>query len=257
MTPAEFAAYIGAASWLPQIVKWIYSSRSTPQLRLSSAPQVEIGYTPSGPIVNITAALSVERRDALVERISLTSKHEKGEARAFQWVLLNEPGIRQIQLPTVGPMDVLSNQPAVAMKVSTLGLVEKKVCFQDQDFQRAYRKLEMTVNDQFMSHRGQEEPEATTFATRQFTELRRFFDDNFYWKEGDYRFDVALHEARLRTPHVESFRVTFARNHIDDLRKNLTRLQEYYTQQWAGLQGRQPAPVYFNWVYPDIAKLQT
>ena len=127
MTSAEIIAYIGAAAWLPQIGKWIYNSVAKSKLKIVSAPTVEIGYSTFGPIVNLTVAISVECRDALIEKITLKATHKKGEERHLTWKWLNGKQ-HQIQSATDAIAEVSKNQPAVALKVSTLSLAEKIEC---------------------------------------------------------------------------------------------------------------------------------
>ena len=66
---------------MPQIGKWIYGLVARPKFKIVSAPTVKIGYSTLGLIVNLTASISVERRGALIDKITLKTTHEKGEVR--------------------------------------------------------------------------------------------------------------------------------------------------------------------------------
>jgi hypothetical protein len=91
LTPAEIAAFIGAAAWLPQIGQWTYGWVAKPALRVSSGTKVELGYQIGyGPIVNMTLAISTSRKDAIIEKMVVEAKHEKGDTHTFTWVALNE-----------------------------------------------------------------------------------------------------------------------------------------------------------------------
>lgn len=85
MTPAEIAAYVGAAAWAPQIAKYLYQTYAKPKLKLISAPTVSIGYSSSGPIVNLTTSISADRKDAVIEKMTFSVVHEKGEERELTW----------------------------------------------------------------------------------------------------------------------------------------------------------------------------
>ncbi len=115
MMPAEFAAYLGALSWVPQI----YSFFATPKLKLTTARTIEVGYSTFGPVVNVGTAISVSRRDTLIEKIELLVKHQESSGQQrFVWVWLNELQ-HQITSPGAPMIEIRKNQPAIALKVST------------------------------------------------------------------------------------------------------------------------------------------
>ena len=141
MTPTELAAYIGALAWLPQIWSWIYGKIVKPKLRINCAATGEVGYSTFGPIVNIDVSISTEKRDALIEKISLKVTHEKGEVRTLTWNTLGEV-----------PQDVRSatgevtnrwtrTQPAIALRVGEYFSADKFVGFREVEYGRQYTKL--------------------------------------------------------------------------------------------------------------------
>jgi hypothetical protein len=124
MSPSDIAAYIGAAAWAPQIVQWLYAWAKRPTLKLASARNAQVGYSNAGPIVTLTTAISCERRDALIRKVRLKVKHEKGEERQLEWEWLKESQL-QMSIPTGETLAFDKNQPALALKISTLLLVGK------------------------------------------------------------------------------------------------------------------------------------
>jgi hypothetical protein len=170
-------------------------SVAKPKLKIVSAPTVEIGYSTFGPIVNLTAAISVECRDALIEKITLKATHEKGEERHLTWKWLNEKQ-HQIQSATGEMAEVSKNQPAVALKVSTLSLAEKIIGFQDLEFQAKAQALIATLVEHYNYLRGQSGNLIESLVkSKEFNQARDFFRSNMYWKEGRYTFEVSLQEC--------------------------------------------------------------
>src|SRR5258706_5590049 len=130
MTPAEWAAFVGAAAWLPQIGQWLYGWLARPALRISSGPTIELGYQNNyGQIDNPSLAISTSRKDAVIERMTVEVRHEQGDTHLLTWVALNE-SFSEIRNPSGETLEVAKNQAAIALKISTLGLTEKKVLFQ-------------------------------------------------------------------------------------------------------------------------------
>lgn len=68
----------GCRALSPQIGDWIYNAFSEPELKIVSAGKIEIGFSMFGPIANPTLAISAERRDAPIEKMTLRVTHEHG-----------------------------------------------------------------------------------------------------------------------------------------------------------------------------------
>ena len=120
MTAFDWIAIVGAAAWVPQLVGWIVRRLATPRIRVIPGRSPEIGYTSFGPIFNLPCAISVARKDAIVERITATVTHQNGQSTEFRWTSLSET-FSQVR-SAEGLTEVGRNQPAVALKVSTLVL---------------------------------------------------------------------------------------------------------------------------------------
>ena len=99
MTPTEIVAYIGAAAWLPQVGKWVYDLWARPTLRIVPAQKIALTHNNLGPTVLLTASLSTEKRDALIEGAAFEISHEMGEKRHLVWVVVSEFG-QQMTAPT-------------------------------------------------------------------------------------------------------------------------------------------------------------
>jgi len=251
-------ACIGAASWIPQIIFFFYRLFSRPKLQFISDPTVEIGYSWFGPILNSSFAISTSRKDALLERIKIEIVHQSGEKHEFIWKSLDEKGL-EMRTPT-GEMisEVRKYQPAIALKVGILGLVEKKILFRDVTFQQKWPLLNSLVSEK-MEFIKKTKPEAypeSVFETKEFLDFLDLRKTEFYWKEGKYEIKLYAYETSLKTPHVEHYSFNLTKANVELLEKNITIIQEYDRDSALFIGGKlKEFPTrYLNWVYPSIFK---
>jgi hypothetical protein len=251
-SPSEIAAYVGAAAWLPQIAKWVWNRFEKPSLDIVSAPSVEIGYTTFGPIVNFTVAVSSERRDALIVKMTATLVHEAGDQHHLTWRFLNER-MQQIRSPAGETSEVTKNQPAVALRVSTLQLTEKLIGFQDPEFLTQGQSYTAEIESQY-THLRQEggDPLNSLLRSREFTTAQQHFRDSMFWRTGAYTLSVNLHEVRLKEPFSKMFSFNLTSSQVEKLRANAELLESAMRQRFHEGAGN-PPDVFWNWVYPEIA----
>jgi len=261
MTTAEIAAFIGAAAWLPQIGQWIYGWFAKPKLRVTSGPTVEMGHTESyGPIANMTLAISTSRKDAIVEKMTVQATHEQGDTHLLTWVVLNETQ-SQIRNLEGEILEVSKQQPAIALKVSTLALSEKKVLFQDLAYQEQHKQLTSKMGELYAHLHGNKEEEIgeKVIKSPEFAKARDHFRDGMYWREGKYLFLVGLHEIQTKNPHVERFEVVVTKSHVDALRRNTDhfemQIRAMHSTVEDKVEDQKPFPIW-NWVYPVTKRLK-
>jgi hypothetical protein len=257
MTAADIAAYIGAAAWAPQIGLWVYSAASRPKLKIVSASKIEIGFSMLGPIANATLAISAERRDALVEKITLLATHEHGERRNLVWRFLNE-NQQQIRDPQGNISSQFKNNPAVALKVSTLALSERIVGFHDPDFEELERATSNRLIAQFRHLAAQVDNAAALeqlLQSMDFRQAQRDVENFMYWKAGRWEFILSAQLAGVKTPHKQRFAVTFTESDITALRRNLELLVPYIKATLSSDPGDQKL-ITWNWVYPVITAIR-
>lgn len=258
MTVADIVAYIGAAAWAPQILSWIYNAVSKPKLTIVSARTVEVGFSMFGPIVNATLAISSERRDALIEKITLLITHQQGEKRQLIWRVLNE-NQQQIRDAQGNISSQYKNNPAVALKVSTLSLTEKTVGFHDPDFESASRSTQTSIIEQFRhleSLDGNAAALDQLFRSREFEQAQREFENFMYWKAGTYEFSFSAQLAGVKNPHVQRFAVAFVENNIAVLRKNLELLVPY-ARATLSTNVEEQKLITWNWAYPVVTAVSS
>jgi len=255
MSPEEIAAYIGAAAWLPQIISWVYKALSKPSLKLISSPTLELGYTPYGPIINLTSSISAERRDALIDKIELHLVHDKGEKRVLTWSTLNEK-LQELRNYKGETVEATKNQPAIALKVPTITLVEKLIGFQDLEFQSNF-KMHLSKLEELQRFLKKENPDTKSklIASKEFNDLNNYFKNQMYWKEGGYQLSAVIREVRLKNPYIERFRFTLSKSDVERLHENCSKFEKDMK-----LNSSAPAEdsevLKWNWVYPQIEPVE-
>jgi hypothetical protein len=253
MTAADIVAYIGAAAWLPQLGAWIYNAVSRPKLKLVSAGKIEIGFSMFGPIANATLAVSTERRDALIERITLDVTHEQGERRHLVWRFLNE-NQQQIRDPQGNISSQYKNNPAVALKVSTLSLAERTVGFHDPAFEDMDRSTTARIAAQFQHSESQIGNAAALdqlFQSMEFQQAQRAFENFMYWRAGKWEFLFFMQLAGVKKPHTQRFAVTFTDDDVTMLRKNFELLVPYVRATLSANPDERKLITWY-WTYPAI-----
>src|ERR1700686_2258855 len=137
MTGSDIVAMIGAAAWLPQIFQWISQAIKKPELELISAPRIILGYTASGPFLQLTASISSQNEDVIVTRMNIVVKHQSGEERLLTWSSVTE-SLASFQVPTEEslPINLPMNkqQSVLAIKAITETLSERHIAFVDLAF---------------------------------------------------------------------------------------------------------------------------
>lgn len=229
MTPGDIAAYIGAAAWLPQIGVWAYGALTTPKLKLVSAGNIEIWFSTFGPGVHATLAFSADRRDAFIEKMNLRATHEDGDKRDFDWRFLNDN-----QSQSRDAQGNISSQfrsfPAVALKVSTVSLVEKIVAFHNGQFEERFNPL---LNKMMEIHRHNETKMGSAAAFEQllqsleFEQTQRVYLDSLFWRAGKWEFLITAKLTGVNRLHAQRFTVTFKDEDIVLLRRNFEQFVPY------------------------------
>ena len=174
-------ALIGAAAWLPQLISWFLSIFTKPKLRFVPNETVEIGYTSFGPILNNTFAISTSKKDALIEKVILTIVHEKGEKHEFYWKFLDERG-GEIISDSGERQEIKKSQPAIALKISTSSLVERKIGFQDVSHQGKLIYLINAAKEKeiYIEKTNPESYKKESIKTKEFLDALDFIKTGFF-----------------------------------------------------------------------------
>jgi hypothetical protein len=255
MTPGDLAAWIGAAAWLPQIGKWIHDSWAKPKLRILPSATILLGYTNLGSSVQLTASLSTDRRNALIERMDLEMSHELGEKRHLTWVFVGEFG-QQITVPRGEVMNFGRNEPATAIKITTDALTPRQILFQDPSFAQKATTLGEQVLEHYRYLKTKDEnPMKTLLESKELRPAREHFDRSFYWKPGRYTFEISLRTASSKDKHVQKFEIQLSNVDSDRLVSNCGLFAEYVTAAILDAEGVPPKYPEWKWLSTGIKSI--
>lgn len=221
MSPADIAAYIGAAAWLPQIGTWVYRLAFAPVVSIIPERRVEIGFTGFGPIFNLRLGMTVNRHDIVITGLEATLIHEDGDKHPLVWVGMRE-NLGEISDPAGNRGAMEKEHPAIAVKLSTTSLVERFVRFQEPKFHAVlYTRMADAGTHMDFLRKSSKTFRQDFLASRQLHDLIQHYRDSFWWKAGRYFLDfdiVSAERGRLETDRLW-FRLTPL--DVDGLKANL------------------------------------
>jgi hypothetical protein len=256
MNLTDFAAVIGAAAWIPQIVR--YFSRA--ELKIIPDSTIELGYSFIGSIINPTCAFSASKKDALIEKMALEIIHQDGEKHEFLWQALDEKGFegRSSKGETV---EMRRTQSATALKIGIVGLVDRKILFQDTTIKEKRVALERALIDKEDILKKADAPNfpENVFRSDEFTKLGDHYRDCFYWKEGSYSLNIIAQEATHKDPILEKYAFSISRTDKNALEKNIVTAQEYSKHSVLYRAGKiaEIPLLHWNWIYPTLTKIRS
>ncbi|HBZ35939.1 MAG TPA: hypothetical protein DEO33_05950 [Rikenellaceae bacterium] len=259
MTGIEWAAIIGAAAWLPQIGYFVWHLVKKPRLRFSAETTIEIGFTSFGPIANPSFSISSTRKEALIENVNMAISHDDGDTHNFRWQMLDEKGFEG-KSSKGETIEMRRSQSASALKIGTIGLIERKIAFQDIHFKIEYSKLlEMLIGrEKILFEKDRPHYPENVFLLKEYDDLLSFLKKQFYWKEGKYTIALTVDEASSKKPHKEIFEFVLNKQNIDSLEMNIAMVQLYIDELFLLRAGRIQTLtlINWNWVYTNIDRKQ-
>ena len=212
-------------------------------------------YSNLGPTVQLTASLSTDRRDALIERMELEISHELGEKRHLTWVSVSEFG-QQITVPTGEVMNFGRNEPATAIKITTETLTARQILLQDPSFAQKARTLGDEVLDHYRYLKTKDEdPMKTLLESKELRPAREHFERSFYWKPGRYTFEIYLKSASSKDKHVQKFEIQLSNADSDRLASNCKLFAEYVSAGILEADGVPSKYPIWKWVQTGITSL--
>lgn len=246
-------ALVGALAWLPQIFSWIYNRLAKPKLCFSGENITEIGYTYLGLILNQSFAISTSQKDALIEKIILSVVHESGTTHDFYWDYLDEKGA-EMTTTTGEKAEFRKSQKAIALKISTLGLTEKKIFFRDIAYQQRIRPFisALTEKASYFEKTEGDQWQEKIVKTKEFLDTLDAVKNGFQWKQGKYNVFLHAHETSLKRPHTENYGFTLSKSEIEQLEKNIGVTQEHLKDifLYKGKDEKERPKRFWHWVNP-------
>jgi len=255
MNPADIAAYIGAAAWLPQIGSYIYQNFIKPKILIVPEKQVEIGFTSFGPIFNIRLALSAEHKDVVIDSLELAISHEGGEMNSLSWIGLRET-LSEISDSSGTRAMIEKEQPAIALKLNTISLVEKLVRFQNL---RHLDEQKMLMNDLIAKaiFIAKNKPASIVeiITSTEFQKLMELYDRDFFWKPGKYSVEFRAKSPESIVLIPQNFQFILHPHDVEALRANLQSIKADHENRILNLTPNyQVKPITWAWRNPTLNK---
>ncbi|MHB8095460.1 MAG: hypothetical protein ACYDH0_11030 [Candidatus Aminicenantales bacterium] len=253
MNLTELAAVVGAAAWIPQILRYF----SKAEVKIIPGATVEIGYSFFGPIINPTCAFSASKKDALIERMTIKLIHQNGETHEFLWQAINEKGY-ETRSSKGETIETRRSQVVTALKIGTLGLMDRMILFQDTTIKAKRLDLETELLEKayLLEKNDIANFPDNVFKSDEYARLSEHQSNSFFWKEGDYNFEIIAQEATQRKPFIENYTFSLSNSDKNSLEKNIPIAQEYYKVIILHRAGKIPTipELPWNWLYPTITK---
>ena len=150
------------------------------------------------------------------------------------------------------------SQSAIALKIGTVGLVERKIGFQDISFKEKRIMLESLLSEKedLLRKTDRDNYPNNVFRSKEFVELEEFIKKGFHWKEGRYVISIYVFETTLKKPHIENYEFKLSKTNVEILEKNINITQEFFKEGIHFKAGviQTLTPHLWNWVYPTIER---
>jgi hypothetical protein len=225
MDAIDLVAIVGAAAWTPQIITWVYRVFTKPIVSLHLHSEPQIGYTTFGPIFNVTFALLSEKKDAILNKISATLKHESGATYTFDWDGLSED-LSEIQNFIGETVSVKKTSLPLVVKVLHTGVAQVFVRFQHKQFKVNLRKPWSLARDRFIflrtSDKLKTEQDIENLVSEQvFSEYMKHISSEFIWIAGKYTVAFAFGSPNKFKYKKKEYIFELSQDDINELKKNI------------------------------------
>lgn len=253
MTPSDIAAWLGAAAWIPQIFYGVYRLAVKPRVALVTGPNIKIGSSLLGPSIELNCAISASRCDALIRRITISVRHEKGQAAQFLWLNLNET-FSQIRNVSGETAEIGRSQPALALKVGPSALVEKSISFLDERLQTAQSELiaPLVETRNHLQKTYPEDYQDRTLKSKEFANVIDFFKKSAFWQQGRYDLTIQTHAVGVKTPFETKCQFDLLSTEIDRLNRNFPEIEREFTALISP--PREPKPILYDWITKNLRR---
>jgi hypothetical protein len=220
MSIFEFAAILGALAWIPPLFKIIKNYLTTPEIRIITQKNAEIGFTTYGPIFNIRIAFATRHKDVVLSAIKITLRHESGEERVFSWQgIVQRMG--EIRNPEGATIPWEKEHSVLAIKLNEKEVEERLIRFQEEDFHinKEIYEAKSAKKLSYLFEKGGFNPDEF-LQSEEMSEQVSFIKHWTNWKQGEYSitFDIESPEKFILTDNKYKF--SFTPLDIEVLEKN-------------------------------------
>lgn len=225
MDALDWIAIVGAAAWTPQIITWVHRVLTQPKLSLHLHSEPQIGYTTFGPIFNVTFALLSEKKDAILNNISATLKHESGATYTLDWAGLSE-ALSEIENPIGETVSVKKTTLPLVVKVLHTGVAQVFVRFWHERFRVNLRKPAIIAIARFnhlkTSDKLKTEQDVENLVSEQvFSEYIKLFSSEFIWVAGKYTVTFEFESPNKFKYDKDEYIFELSQDDVNELKKNI------------------------------------
>lgn len=260
MDAMNLVAIIGAAAWTPQIITWVHRALTQSKISLHLHLLPQIGYTTLGPIFNVTFALLSEKKDAILNKISVTLRHESGASYTFDWAGLSED-LSEIQY-TIGPiMSIKKTSLPLVVKVLHTGVAQVFVRFLHEQFRANLRKASAPALDRFnflktTDKLKTEQDIENLLSGQEFAEVMKLFHSEFIWAAGKYTVTFEFGSPNKFKYKKSEYTFELSQVDIDELKKNINNIKLNLIQITKGgiIPDYKPKEIAWVWRNPELRK---
>lgn len=246
-SPTEIAAYIGAGAWIPILMVWAYRCWIRPFVTVTPQNFVLVGYTTWGPILNLNLAITIEKKDAMLEQFGAKITHENGGVHDFTWSGMSET-FSQIRDATGTQQVVEKEHLAIALQLSTYMLTERFVRFQDPTYHVAtlVGTGDLMAHDVYLRANNRINK---LMDSQQWHDLIQAMTNHFWWIPGRYEIEFHFHSPHRAKLRNRKFTFLLTQLDVDRLRSNLNLIEEDMEDNCKGGQeGYEPHKVQWQWI---------
>ena len=256
-TPAEVAAYVGAAAWLPQIVSLIYKAIVKPKVTIIPEKQVEIGYTAFGPIFNLRLAVSAPKKETVIDYVGASIHHEDGSEHKLEWHGMRET-FSQITDASGNMGFVEREYSPIALVLYRFGVIERLFRFQDPAFHSKEKVLLRKATDyQVFLKSKKADYHQELLDSKQVHDTVDFYQQYFFWKAGKYtlRFSIRSPNKVILTDSHYLFELKSYE--VEDLKKNLSNFRTVASNLIkSDIDGFKPEEVKWRWINATLERVE-
>lgn len=256
----DWVAVIGAAAWSPQILTWAYHYFARPKISIYPHPHTQVGYTTLGPIFNVTVALLSERKDIILNKISVRITHERGASHVFDWDGLSED-LSEIQNPLGPTMSIKKTFLPLVVRVLHTGVAQVFVRFQYKPFKVNFKKVFESALDkfQFLKKSGKLKTEGDIeglASDKEFAEITKLFNSEFIWGAGQYTVEFIFHSSSAFAYKKIKYAFRLTQDDVDELKKNIEsiKLDIIQNAKMEIIKNYKPTEINWIWKYPELQK---
>jgi hypothetical protein len=256
-TPAEVAAYVGAAAWLPQILSLIYKTIVIPKVTIIPEKKVEIGYTAFGPIFNLRLAISAARKEAVIDYVGASIRHKDGSEHKLEWHGMRET-FSQIIDPS-GKMGFIERDYSpIALVLARFGVIERHFRFQDPAFHAKEQVgVRAAVDHQAFLKSKKADYHQELLESKEVHNILDLYQQSFFWKAGKYTLRFFVKSPNKLSLTDSKYLFELKSYEVEVLKKNLSHFRTVMSNQFkSDIEGFKPEDIRWNWIYANVERIE-